>query len=72
MYVIFISKYIVNSITYKIFLISKMSVITSSRLINFLYFLDSDTEFSPYLAKYIVTKYAEVEASEEVVKALMI
>lgn len=49
-----------------------MSVITSSRLINFLYFLDSDTEFSPYLAKYIVTKYAEVEASEEVVKALRI
>lgn len=49
-----------------------MSVITSSRLIDFLYFLDSDTEFSTYLAKYIVTKYAEVEASEEVVKALMI
>lgn len=54
-----------------LFLISKMSIITSARLINFLYFLDSDTEFSPYLAKYIVTKYAEVEASEEVVKALL-
>ena len=49
-----------------------MSVITSSRLIDFLYFLDSGTEFLPYLAKYIVTKYAEVKASEEVVKALMI
>lgn len=54
-----------------LFMISKMSVITSSRLINFLYFLDSDTEFSPFLAKYIVTKYAEVEASEEVIKALL-
>lgn len=54
-----------------LFLISKMSVITSSRLINFLYFLDSDTIISPFLAKYIITKYAEVEASEEVVKALL-
>lgn len=54
-----------------LFLISKMSVITSSRLINFLYFLDSNTEFSPFLTKYIVTKYAEVEASEEVINALL-
>lgn len=54
-----------------LFMISKMSVIISSRLINFLYFLDSNTEFSPFLAKYVVTKYAEVEASEEVVKALL-
>lgn len=29
-----------------LFLISKMSVITSSRLINFFYFLDSNTKFS--------------------------
>lgn len=54
-----------------LFMISKMSVITSSRLINFLYFLDSNTEFSPFLAKYIVTKYAEIEAPEEVIKALL-
>ena len=54
-----------------LFMISKMSVITSSRLTNFLYFLDSDTKFSPFLTKYIVTKYAEVEASEEVIKALL-
>jgi hypothetical protein len=54
-----------------LFLISKMSVITSSRLINFFYFLDSNTKFSPYIAKYVVTKYAEVEASEAVVSALL-
>lgn len=54
-----------------LFLISKMSVITSSRLINFLYFLDSSTKVSPFLAKYIVTKYAEVEASEDVIEALL-
>ena len=54
-----------------LFMISKMSVITSSRLTNFLYFLDSNTEFSPVLVKYIVTKYAEVEASEEVIKAFL-
>lgn len=54
-----------------LFLVSKMSIITSSRLINFLYFLDSETVFSAFIFKYIVTKYAEVEASEEVVKALL-
>lgn len=54
-----------------LFMISKMSVITSSRLISFLYFSDSDTEYSPFIAKYVVTKYAEVEASEEVIKALL-
>ena len=54
-----------------LFLISKMSVITSSRLINFFYFLDSNTNISPFIVKYIITKYAEVEASEEVVKALL-
>lgn len=54
-----------------LFSISKMSVITSSRLINFLYFLDSNTELSPFLIKYTVTKYAEVEASEQVIKALL-
>lgn len=54
-----------------LFMISKMSVITSSRLKSFFYFLDTNTEFSPYLAKYIVTKYAEVEASEQVIKAFL-
>lgn len=54
-----------------LFLVSKMSIITSSRLINFLYFLDSETVFSAFIFKYVVTKYAEVEASEEVVKALL-
>lgn len=54
-----------------LFLISKVSIITSSRLINFLYFLDSRTKFSAFIVKYVVTKYAEVEASEEVIKALL-
>ena len=54
-----------------LFLVSKASIITSSRLINFLYFLDSKTEFSAFIVKYVVTKYAEVEASEEVIKALL-
>lgn len=54
-----------------LFLVSKMSIITSSRLINFLYFLDSKTEFSAFIVKYVVTKYAEVEASEEVIKSLI-
>lgn len=54
-----------------LFLISKMSIITSSRLIEFLYFLDANTDFSPFVAKYVVTKYAEIEASEEVIKAFL-
>ena len=54
-----------------LFLINKMSIITSSRLIEFLYFLDANTDFSPFIAKYVVTKYAEVEASEEVIKAFL-
>ena len=54
-----------------LFLVSKVSIITSSRLINFLYFLDSKTVFSAFIVKYVVTKYAEVEASEEVIKALL-
>lgn len=54
-----------------LFLVSKVSIITSSRLINFLYFLDSNTKFSAFIVKYVVTKYAEVEASEEVIKALL-
>lgn len=54
-----------------LFLVSKVSIITSSRLINFLYFLDSKTKFSAFIVKYVVTKYAEVEASEEVIKALL-
>lgn len=54
-----------------LFMISKMSIITSYRLINFFYFLDSKTVFSAFIVKYVVTKYAEVEASEEVIKALL-
>lgn len=54
-----------------LFLVSKMSIITSSRLKNFFYFLDSETAFSAFIFKYVVTKYAEIEASEEVVKALL-
>lgn len=54
-----------------LFLISKMSIITSSRLINFFYFLEFNTGFSAYFVKYSITKYAEIEASEKVIKALL-
>lgn len=54
-----------------IFMISKMSIIISSRLTNFFYFLDEETEFSPFIAKYVLTKYAEVEASKKVIEALL-
>ncbi|UTX64182.1 hypothetical protein [Streptococcus constellatus] len=53
------------------FMISKMSIITSSRLTNFFYFLDEKTEFSPLIAKYVLTKYAEIEASKKVIEALL-
>lgn len=54
-----------------IFMIGKMSIITSSRLTNFFYFLDEETEFSSFIAKYVLTKYAEVEASKKVIEALL-
>lgn len=54
-----------------IFMISKMSIITSSRLTNFFYLLDKETEFSPFIAKYVLTKYAEIEASKKVIEGLL-
>lgn len=54
-----------------LFMISKISIITSSRLTNFFYFLDEETEFSPFIAKYVLTKYAEIEASKKVIEALL-
>lgn len=54
-----------------LFMISKMSIITSSRLTNFFYFLDEETEFPAYLVKYVLTKYAEIEASKKVIEALL-
>ncbi len=54
-----------------LFMVSKMSIITSSRLTNFFYFLDEETEFSPFIAKYVLTKYAEIEASKKVIESLL-
>lgn len=54
-----------------LFMISKMSIITSSRLTNFFYFLDEETEISPLIAKYVLTKYVEIEASKKVIEALL-
>lgn len=54
-----------------LFMISKMSIITSSRLQNYFYYVDSNTRMSPFLLKYVITKYAEIEASEEVIKAFL-
>lgn len=54
-----------------LFMISKMSIITSSRLQNYFYYVDSNTRMSPFLLKYVITKYSEIEASEEVIKAFL-
>lgn len=63
-----LNKYNVKNL---LFMVSKMSIITSSRLTNFFYFLDEETEFSSFIAKYVLTKYAEVEASKKVIEALL-
>ena len=60
-----------HSVDNLLFMISKMSIITSSRLSNFFYFLDEETKFSSFIAKYVLTKYAEVEASKKVIEALL-
>ena len=60
-----------HSVDNLLFMISKMSIITSSRLSNFFYFLDENTDFSPFIAKYVLTKYAEIEASKKVIEALL-
>ena len=51
-----------------LFMISKMSIITSSRLQNYFYGLDLNS-ISPFIFKYIITKFADIEASEELIKA---
>lgn len=61
-------KYDVNNL---LFMISKMSIITSSRLQNYFYYIDSNTRISPFIVKYIITKYAEIEASKEVIEAFL-
>lgn len=53
-----------------LFMISKMSIITSSRLQNYFYDLDLNS-ISPFIFKYIITKFADIEASEEVIKAFL-
>ena len=63
-----LNKYNVKNL---LFMVSKMSIITSSRLTNFFYFLDEETKFSSFIAKYVLTKYAEVEASKKVIEALL-
>lgn len=54
-----------------LFLINKISIISSSRLINFLYYIDENTPYSAFIIKYIITKYLEVEASEIVIEAFL-
>lgn len=54
-----------------LFMISKMSIITSSRLQNFFYYIDANISISPFLLKYIITKFTDIEASEEVIKAFL-
>lgn len=54
-----------------LFMISKMSIITSSRLQNFFYYIDANTSISPFLLKYIITKFTDIEASKEVIEAFL-
>ncbi|WP_261379766.1 hypothetical protein [Streptococcus sp. sy010] len=63
-----LNKYNVNNL---LFMISKMSIITSSRLTNFFYFLAEETKLSPFIVKYVLTKYVEIEASKKVIEALL-
>ena len=54
------------------FLINKMSIISTSRLNDFFYSLDlNNIECSPFLVKHVITKYLEIEASEEVIKSFL-
>ena len=54
-----------------LFLINKVSIITSSRLINFIYYLDENIGYPAFFIKYVITKYLEIEASETVVKSFL-
>lgn len=50
-----------------LFSISKMSLLVDSRLLNWILDIQDKRQFSAYTLKYGLTKYAEIEASEDVI-----
>ena len=54
-----------------IFTVSKMSLLIDSKLKNWILDAGERTGYSSVLLKYTLTKYAEVEASEKVIKNLL-
>lgn len=61
-------EYDVNNL---LFMISKPSIITSARLSNLFYFVNEKQICSAFFLKYILSKYIEIEASEQVYRALI-
>lgn len=53
-----------------VFSVSKMSMIIDYKLLEWILDMDSKRRFSAFELKYVLTKYAEIEASEEVIKNL--
>lgn len=60
-----------NNVDNLMFLISKISIITSARLTNVFYYIDTNNIFSALIFKYVITKYVEVESSENVIRVLL-
>lgn len=54
-----------------LFSISKMALIIDSRLSEWIWDITDRTGYSPTLLKYVLTKYAEIECSEDVIKKLL-
>ncbi|WP_430616780.1 hypothetical protein IGJ66_000477 [Enterococcus sp. DIV0176] len=55
-----------------LFSVNKMSIIFDSRLLEWIYLLEEKRMISnAYLTKYSLTKYLNIEASEEVIKSIL-
>ncbi len=56
-----------NSVENLLFSINKMSLLVDSRLLNWILDMQDKRQFSAFELKYSLTKYAEIEASENVI-----
>jgi hypothetical protein len=54
-----------------LFSISKMALVVDSRLSEWIWNVTERNKYSPTLLKYVLTKYAEIECSEDVIKKLL-
>lgn len=54
-----------------LFCISKMALLIDSRLNNWILDIGQYNQYSSLKLKYVLTKYAEIEASEDVIKSLL-